>query len=176
MPSPFFPIWWLFYSLLKTFEIGKEVVNIRRRYFVEQFAMSHQGVLQFDLHLTERERSIPTGGVAQGNHKIVGMHHWTLDLLARGKSHDSDGELASGIKHSRLKFDGRILRGDCSQITRGRMTALAAAGAVKKRLTGFWIASKQLFDRILTWDPRGFQSFGGTRVQISGYVQNLLIS
>ena len=38
----------------------------------------------------------------------------------------------SGIKHARFKLDGRIFAGDTSEIAGGRMTILAAAGAVEE--------------------------------------------
>ena len=48
-------ILWLRHSLFQTFQIRKEVMNIRLRELIEQFAMRSQGVLQFDLHAIARE-------------------------------------------------------------------------------------------------------------------------
>src|ERR1700704_6371619 len=48
-------ILWLLHSLFQTFQIRKEVVNIRLRESIEQFAMGSQGILQFDLHAIARE-------------------------------------------------------------------------------------------------------------------------
>src|SRR2546427_5312697 len=134
-------ILWRLNSLFKTFKIRKEVVHIGLREFVEQIAMGGQGVLQFYFHAIARKRPIPAGGVAQRNHKIVGVRQRTLDLLARGQGHDDGSVLASGIKHVRLEIDRGVLGSDGGQIARGGMAAFAATGSIEKRLSGLGIAS-----------------------------------
>src|SRR5467141_3331119 len=166
---------WLFYSLFQTFEISEEVVNIRLRELVEQFAMDCQRILQFNFHPFAQERPIPTGVVAQRNHKIIGVRQRTLDLLAGGQRHYRDGVLATGIKHAGFEIDGGVLGSDGGQIARGGMTAFAATGSIEIRLSGLRIAGEQLLDWIRTWDfPRSYP-FDSTRVQICGYVQHLLV-
>src|SRR6266481_2805978 len=130
---------WLLHSLFQTFQIRKEVVNIRLPELVEQLAMGSQGILQFNFHSIAQERPIPTGVVAQRNHKIIGVRQRTLDLLARGQRHHYDNVLAPGIKHARF------------EISRG-MTGLAATGSIEIRLSGLRIAGKELLHRILAWD------------------------
>src|SRR5467141_4623536 len=166
---------WLFYSLFQTFEISEEVVNIRLRELVEQFAMDCQRILQFNFHPFAQERPIPTGVVAQRNHKIIGVRQRTLDLLAGGQCHYCDGVLATGIKHARFEINGRVLGSDRGQIARGRMAGIAATGSIEIRLSGLRITGKQLLHRIHAWDPCRIQRLGGTRVEIRGDVEHLLV-
>src|SRR5207247_7511061 len=63
-----------------------------------------------------REGAIPAGGVAQADDEIVGVHHLTFDLLARGKR-DNGGAArtifaAARIKHARFEIDRRIFADD----------------------------------------------------------------
>src|SRR5712691_13499722 len=166
---------WLFYSLFQTFEISEEVVNIRLRELVEQFAMDRQRILQFNFHPIAQERPIPTGVVAQRNHKIIRVRQRTLDLLAGGQRHYRDGVLATGIKHARFEINGGVFGSDHGQIARGGMTGFAATGSIEIPLSGFRIAGKQLLHWILARDLCRIQRFGGTRVQIRGDVEHLLI-
>src|SRR5437016_11699659 len=110
-------------------------------------------MLRFDLHASSRERLIPTGGVVQRNHKIIGVRQRTLDLLARGQRHYHDGALAAGIEHVCLEIDGGVLGGNGGQIARGGMTVLAATGSIEKHLSGPWIASKQFLYWVFARDP-----------------------
>src|SRR5215467_9771293 len=99
---------WLFQSL----KIRKEIVNVRLSELVEQFAMRREGILQLDFDAIAREGPIPTGGVAQSNHKIISMLQRTLDLFAGGKRHHGHaavGVADAGIEHARLEIDGRVL-------------------------------------------------------------------
>src|SRR5690242_388283 len=98
--------------------------------------MRGERILDIDFHAVARKGAIPAGGIAQADHEIVGMHQLSFDLLARRKRYDGGRARAifavSGIKHARFKLNGRVFAGDASEIAGGRMTILAAAGAVEE--------------------------------------------
>src|ERR1051325_2261375 len=108
--------------------------------------MGGEWILEFDLHAIARKGAIPARGVAQADDEIVGVHHLTFDLFARGKR-DNGGAArtifaATGIEHVRFAFDRRILAGDASEVAGGRMTIFAATGSVEEDLAGISAASE----------------------------------
>src|SRR5690242_12298112 len=150
-------------SLFQASQKREKVVHIGLRKFAEQIAMRGEGILDFNFHAVPRKGAIPAGGVAQADHEIIGMHQLSFDLLARGKRYDGRTMRAisavSGIKHARFKLDGRIFPGDTSEIAGGRMTILAAAGAVEEGFACVSVAGEQFLEGIPSGNARGLEPF-----------------
>src|SRR2546430_11723173 len=104
--------------------------------------MGRERILELDLYVVARERAIPAGGVAQADHKIIGMHQLSFDLLARGKRYDGRAVRAifavAGIKHARFELDGRVFARDAGKIAGGRMTARSEERRVGKECRSRW--------------------------------------
>src|ERR1700722_4166542 len=92
----------------------------------KQLPVSRKSVLKLYLHRAAREGAIPARCLAQRNHKVVDVHHRTLDLLAGRQRHYRCGVPAIGIEHMSFEFDGRVLSCDFVQIAGRGMTFAAA--------------------------------------------------
>src|SRR5260370_30283938 len=108
--------------------------------------MGGQRILEFDLHAVARERTIPTGGVAQADDKIVSVHQPSFDLFARRQRYGGSCVRAvfavAGIKHARFELNRRIFGGDASKIAGGRMTGRATTSSVEESLAGVSVAGE----------------------------------
>jgi len=154
-------------------------VEIGLRKFGEQLAMGGERIMELNLHSVARERTIPAGGIAQADHEIVGVHHLSFDLLARGKRNDGCGAWTffsvAWVKHARFELDGRIFGGYASKIAGGRMTALATASSIEESFAGVSVAAEQFLDGIGSWNSGRLEPFLGTLMQKGGDIRHLLI-
>src|SRR5437016_7985233 len=96
----------LLFFLFQGLQISEKVVDIGLCELIEQFAMRSEWILQLHLDAIARERTIPTGRVAQRNHEIVSVLQRAFDPFTRRQCHQGRSVRSVRVQHARLEIDG----------------------------------------------------------------------